>query len=67
MHGRVHEGDRVGTLLREGVDAVKVGLEASPDPSCISHLGKCKEEAREKGCSGWFISVSSHCSQLASM
>lgn len=62
MHGRVHEGDGVGTLLREGVDALRMGMEASPDPSCISHLGNCKEEASEKGCSGWFCYVSSRCS-----
>lgn len=59
-NGRVCEEDGVGALLREGLGTLRTDVEAGPDPSCTSHLGKCREEASEKGCSAWFCSVSSH-------
>lgn len=39
-NGSVCEEDGVGTLLREGPGTLTVDMEAGPDPSCMSHLGK---------------------------
>lgn len=40
-------------------------LNHPPPPPSMSHLGRCREEANEKGHPGWFCSVSSCSSQLA--